>query len=413
MKVNLTYGFILIFCILCSEMNGQEESKLKSPNLKIEAEVVQDKQIHAISENSDQIASQNTIHSGVSQEESEVFKPKGKFGFFLIGGYAFGLDENTNGGGNYIPADSDESSNDFYIKYARVNGSYQITPKIKGNLLLNLADFKSADVSRKVLEIASVTYAHNKALNLRVGQYRPYFGVENTYGIGNHLSNAWSNTYSLMGKSNWQSFQIGASLYGDLSEENIPVKYYLNVYNGNGKNRIADNDSNKNISSRLVLTAIPGVEVAANYAIAKHLDENVNAAAFDFKTHHDFSSAWAFNSEFSYAFGHNLGEAIGMKVPRNELDNYKFRSWYFTPELVYALNSSNLKSVRFSCRYESMYNNLDNKNLRTIITPMLSFDIADNFRSSVVAIIDKYDKENATQGLMDTQWMQLQLQFNY
>ncbi|MXV38073.1 hypothetical protein GO491_05195 [Flavobacteriaceae bacterium Ap0902] len=402
MKRILYLRLAFLCSILLGTVQGQETSKIST-------EVVGQEEIKIISRNqeNEEVTSNSLLNS------IQTYKPHGKFGFFLIGGYSFGLNDHTSATGKYIEND-EEASNNFYLKYARVNGAFQITPKIKANLLLNLADFQREDLSRRVLEIASVTYAHDKAFNVKVGQFRPYFGIEDTYGIANHKSYTWSNAYSVMGNSQWQSFQMGVSIYGDLNENNIPIKYYLNAYNGNGKNRITDNDSNKNLSSRLVLTAIPGVEIGANYAFAKHLEEDVNAAAFDFKTSHGLSSQLALNTEFSYAFGHNIGDAIRQGITNEFIDDYKFRGWYFIPELVLAMNSPHIQSLELSCRYESLYTNLEeDKNKRTTITPMIGMNIGNNFKTSLVVIIDQYDKEQPTNGLMDTTWMQLQLQFNY
>lgn len=344
----------------------------------------------------------------------ENFKPEENLGFLFIGGYAFGIDDKTSGKGTYIPVNEKLASSNFYLKYARIKGTFKISPKVQANLLLNLADFKNKEISKKILEIASVTYKHSKELNMRIGQFRPYFGIENTYGVTKHKSYGWGENYKLLGKSNWQSFQIGASVYGDLSEQNVPLKYYLNVYNGNGKNSEIDNDSNKTFSSRLTLTAIPNVEIGANYATTNYKGENVKAIAFDFLTKHKLINKLKLNTEFSYAYGNNLRDVTKAKVTGKNIDNYKFVGWFFTPQLIYDVNSKDIKSLEFSCRYESIYDNLEiNKNLFTGISPMISLNLSNNLKTSLVGVFNRYDKNNIAEEKVDTSYMMIQLKFDY
>lgn len=382
MKISLKNTLLLLACLGCSHLFGQEQSNSDSPKVEF--------------------------------KETDNFKPNGKLGFLFMGGYAFGLNDETSGTGSYVADDQDIASNNFYLKYARISGKYNLSPKLQADLLFNLADFKSGDVSRKILEIASLTYKYNKALNLKVGQFRPYFGIESMYGITKNKSYAWSENYSMMGKNNWQSFQLGASIFGDLNQYKIPVRYYLNAYNGNGKNAIIDNDSSKNFSSRLVLTAIPNVELGANYATTNYLDKNVKAVAFDFRTNHNLTNKLKLNTEFNYAFGNNLADAMKAKAVGNAIDDYKFRGWFFVPQFIYDLNSKEIESLEFSMRYEGLYTNLDaNKNLLTSFVPMLSLNLKRNVKASVVGVFNRYDKEIIDKKLMDTDYMLIQFKFDY
>ncbi len=53
------------------------------------------------------------------------------------------------------------------------------------------------------------------------------------------------------GNNGWQSFQIGAAVFGSLSDLKIPLKYYYSFVNGNGKNQVADSDNAKHHMFRL------------------------------------------------------------------------------------------------------------------------------------------------------------------
>ncbi len=45
-------------------------------------------------------------------------------------------------------------------------------------MMLNFAEFNSSNLTGKVLEQAFVRYSHNKHLKIQLGQFRPYFGIE-------------------------------------------------------------------------------------------------------------------------------------------------------------------------------------------------------------------------------------------
>jgi hypothetical protein len=99
-----------------------------------------------------------------------------------------------------------------------------------------IADFKN-DPKSRVLENAYLKYTFNPKLALTVGQFRPWFGIEETYPIDIIKSLDWSNQYTEFGKLGWTSFQIGMSATGQLQLGEIPFQYAVSVVNGNGKTR--------------------------------------------------------------------------------------------------------------------------------------------------------------------------------
>ena len=147
-------------------------------------------------------------------------------------------------------ADGSATYNDFDIKRARIQFASKISDRTDVVLLLNLADFKS-DPKNKVLENAYITYRLNPHLNFKMGQFRPAFGLEDMYPVDVIKSMDYSNQYAAFGNNGWQSFQIGASVYGALKGK-LPVKYEFTVVNGNNRNQVMDSDNGKHFSSRVV-----------------------------------------------------------------------------------------------------------------------------------------------------------------
>ena len=107
------------------------------------------------------------------------------------------------------------------------------------------------------MENAYIKYTFNPKIAITVGQFRPWFGIEETYPVDIIKSLDWSNQYTEFGKLGWTSFQIGASVGGQMQLGKIPFQYAVSVVNGNGKNQIDDNDNGKQYSTRLVFGLAP------------------------------------------------------------------------------------------------------------------------------------------------------------
>ncbi|SIT15484.1 porin [Chryseobacterium gambrini] len=78
--------------------------------------------------------------------------------------------------------DGSGTDNSFIVKYMRVQMRAQISKRTEVVALANLADFKN-DPKSRVLENAYLKYTFNPKLAFTVGQFRPLFGIEETYPI--------------------------------------------------------------------------------------------------------------------------------------------------------------------------------------------------------------------------------------
>ena len=124
-------------------------------------------------------------------------------------------------------------SNSFNIRRARFIIKSKINDRFDLGIMLNFSEFNNSNVSGKVLEQAFVRYAHNQHLKIQLGQFRPYFGIEDEIPADFIKSVDFSNGYTLLGKNGWQSYQTGVAVYGDINNHKNPFKYYVGVTNGN------------------------------------------------------------------------------------------------------------------------------------------------------------------------------------
>ena len=284
-------------------------------------------------------------------------------------------------------ADATGADNSFIIKYMRVQVRAQISKRTEVVALANLADFKN-DPKSRVLENAYLKYTLNPKLALTVGQYRPWFGIEETYPIDIIKSLDWSNQYTEFGKLGWTSFQIGLSATGQLEVGEIPFQYAVSIVNGNGKNQVNDNDNGKQYSTRLVfnLSKKYNLNLGVNGGLGKVLGKNIYAVGVDLSSLVHFNSKWSLDMqiEAKQATNHPLYFAVAPELRPDNPDEYLVRGTYILPNLRYEVNHRNLSALELSCRYEYLDTNFKlNSNPRQTITPMFGLEFLKNYGARI------------------------------
>lgn len=295
--------------------------------------------------------------------------------------------------------DGTGTDNNFMVKYMRVQMRAQISKRTEVAVLANLADFKS-DPKTKVLENAYLKYTFSPKLAITVGQFRPWFGIEETYPIDIIKSLDWSNQYLEFGKLGWASFQIGMAATGEVNLGDMPFSYSLSVVNGNGKNQVADNDNGKQYSTRLVfgLSKKYSVNLGLNGGIGEVMKKQVHALGVDLSGNVDFGMRWNLDMqlEAKQAINHNLYYTQNEEARTSKLSDYLVRGIYFLPNLRYEVNYYNLSAFELSCRYEYIDPNYKlNANGRQTYTPMFGLEFLKNYgaRIQLGLQLDRYRKQ--------------------
>ncbi|WP_157274097.1 porin [Pedobacter sp. BAL39] len=285
--------------------------------------------------------------------------------------------------------------NDFDLKRVRLQFTSKISDRTEVFLLLNLAEFKS-DPKNKVLENAFLTYRLNTHLNFKMGQFRPAFGLEDMYPVDLIKSLEYSNQYTAFGNNGWQSFQMGASIYGAIAGT-LPLRYELTVVNGNNRNQVMDNDNGKHFSSRveMELNKKHLVKLGLNGGLANVSRTGAYATGADLSGTVPICKKWSLEieTEFKQGSNHVLYYNLDSAARQGSLSNYQMRGAYFLPNLRYAINYHRLRSIELSCRYE--YFDADFKHLRNprqTYTPMISTEFLKtyNARIQLGINIDRY-----------------------
>lgn len=305
--------------------------------------------------------------------------------------------------------------NDFDIKRARLQFTSKISDRTEVVLLLNLADFKS-DPANKVLENAYITYRLDQYINLKMGQFRPAFGLEDMYPVDVIKSMDYSNQYTAFGNNGWQSFQMGASIFGGFKGV-IPVKYEVSMVNGNGRNQAMDNNNGKSFSSRIEfgLQKSLKINLGLNGGLASVYGSHVYASGIDLSAVVPLVKKWTLEMETEFKQGNNhvLYYSLDSAKRVGSVSRYQMRGMYFLPNLRYAINYHRLSSLEFSCRYEYFDQDFrHSSNPRQTYTPMISAEFlkAYNARIQLGVNIDHYKRNVPLTTQYDNQLFVLQVQ---
>ncbi|CAA7389960.1 porin [Chryseobacterium fistulae] len=315
--------------------------------------------------------------------------------------------------------DESGTSNSFMVKYMRVQVHAQISKRTEAVALVNLADFKN-DPKTRVLENAYLRYTFNPKLAITVGQFRPWFGLEETYPIDIIKSLDWSNQYLEFGKLGWTSFQIGMSATGQLKLGEIPFQYGVSVVNGNGKNQVNDNNDGKQYSTRLVfeLSKKYNFNMGLNGGIGDVFSKKVYALGIDFSSLINFNPRWSLDMqlEAKQATNHPLYFAVDPELRPKNPDEYLIRGAYFLPDVRYKIDHKNLSALEFSCRYEYLDSNFRlNSNPRQTITPMLGLEFLKNYgaRIQLGVQFDRYKHQIANTSQYNNNLFIIQVQSRF
>lgn len=287
--------------------------------------------------------------------------------------------------------------NDFDIKRARIQFASRISDRTDVVLLLNLADFKN-DPANKVLENAYITYRLDEHINLKMGQFRPAFGLEDMYPVDVIKSLDYSNQYTAFGNNGWQSFQIGASIYGAVDGA-VPVKYEFSIVNGNNRNQVMDSDNGKHFSTRveLGLEKSHKIKLGLNGGLATVSGSKVHALGVDLSGVVPIAKKLTLEIETEFKQGNNHTLYYGLDSAKRigGVSGYQMRGFYVLPNLRYAINYHRLSSVEFSCRYENFDKDFKHaSNPRQTWTPMVSAEFLKSYNARIQlgVNIDRYKK---------------------
>lgn len=291
-------------------------------------------------------------------------------------------------GKNYDPATEKAVTNTFLIKRARLQVKANINDHFSANIMVNFAEF-NGNPANKVLENAYIKYSLNRHFNLQAGSFRPFFGIEDALPVDIVRTLDYSNQYYAFGSNGWQSFQIGMSLFGDVTGEGqLPVRYYAGVYNGNNRNQPSDDDDSKNVYGRLEADLLPDFTIGVNAAAGSQAGSGTGSAyGGDFLAKIPLATKWFILLSGEYKNGTSFTHYNSSTLnPKPKLGDFRMQGFYVFPILRFEWRRPRVRAIEFSSRYE--YFDEDHKlnsNVRQTVIPNFNFVFADNFYVAIQA----------------------------
>jgi hypothetical protein len=328
-------------------------------------------------------------------------KSKINFSGMLQTQFNYSLDDDIDITGKHHTGTERFSHNSFSVKRARIQINAAINDRINAVMLVNFGDF-TGNPQNKVLENAYIKYSINDYVNFQFGQFRPQFGQEDNYPVDFVRSIDYSNQYYLFGANSWQSFQIGASYFGEIKNSTVPIKYYIGVFNGNNRNQITDNDDGKIVPARLVFGLGKGTLLGLSGGAGRNMGQKIWAYGADVDYKKQLNEKW--NVEFVSEFKQGLNSVAYFEQtdPVIPISRYVMRGVYVQPNVGYSFKNVRLKNLEFAVRYE--YLDSDFKlagNSRQSYIPMVSASFAEAYavRVQLGFMMDRYERNipNTTQ----------------
>ena len=190
-----------------------------------------------------------------------------------------------------------DNTSTFFLKRVRLNLSGAIAPKIGYRIQMELCAPRLVD--------AYVEYKPLRALNLKVGQYKVPFSIENTdYSpLGLELIDYPLALTKLMGLDDLCGLSatgrdLGAMIYGGVIDRGSStlINYDLAVFNGEGINS-KDHNRSKDVASRLTLKPADGLQLSGSYYWGEYGDHYLKRVRYGAGACYDRGD-WVVRSEW-------------------------------------------------------------------------------------------------------------------
>jgi hypothetical protein len=333
-------------------------------------------------------AAQQTDIAGIDEDtisNFSAYKRSISFAGLLQTRFVGSLTDNVDvNGQNFDQSSASKITNTFLLKRVRFVVKGTVNDHFSANLMFNFAEF-SSNPTNKVLENAYVKYTLSRYFNLEAGQFRPFFGIEDALPVDFIRTLDYSNQYYAFGASGWQSFQIGVSVFGSVTKpDELPVRYYAGIYNGNNRNQPMDNDNEKNFYGRLEASLFKDLIVGINAAKGSLGAGSGDAWGFDVVGSTKLSADWRLSLSGEYKNGTNLALYNTYTTAVPSLSQVRMQGFYIFPVLRYDYNLPRVRAIEFSSRYEIFDDNYKiNSNPRQTIIPNLTLIFADDFYAAI------------------------------
>jgi len=168
----------------------------------------------------------------------------------------------------------------FRVRRAELRTDIKLTERFAGVVRIQLPELEGSNIGRTI-ELAYMEYNWNNALNVRAGQFKMPFELDELTSHEDLRMIDRGTTRDIFVLNNLASYQPGVMVFGTFMKEKSPLNYYLAVANGSNRSVILDDNTQKNVVLRLEYSLIKGLRIGANVQNISTQNQNANAYGAD------------------------------------------------------------------------------------------------------------------------------------
>jgi len=171
-------------------------------------------------------------------------------------------------------------TNNFRVRRAELRTDLKLSERFSGVVRIQIPELEGANIGRTV-ELAYIEYKWSNRLNLRAGQFKMPFELDELSSHEDLRMIDRGTTRDVFVQNNLASYQSGVMLFGTFMKDKSPLNYYLAAANGSSRSVILDDNSQKNVALRLEYAIIKSLRIATNIQNISMQNQNANAYGVD------------------------------------------------------------------------------------------------------------------------------------
>lgn len=267
---------------------------------------------------------------------------------------------------------ADPLTTNFRMRRVEIRADVKLNDKFSGVVRVQLPELKGTNYGR-LIELAYMEYKHNNYLQLRAGQFKMPYELDELTSHEDLRMIDRGTTSVLFVNNSLSSYQPGVMLFGNLLKNEAALNYYLAVANGSNRAVNYDDNSQKNIVGRLEFSPNKALRFGANAQNIYVKDTSGLSYGADISLQQPIGDKYKLIVEGEYIQGINttpfIADTNGLLI-----EDFNMTGYFAQALLKIDINKSWCKTLEFGGKYENTDPNTTiNDNDYTTITGNIGF----------------------------------------
>ncbi len=260
----------------------------------------------------------------------------------------------------------------FRMRRIELRTDIKLNDKFSGVVRVQLPELKGSSIG-KTIELAYMEYKWNDKLQLRAGQFKNPFELDELTSHEDLRMIDRGPTSVMFVNNSLSSYQPGVMAFGTFMKEKMPLSYYLAATNGSNRATSYDDNSQKNFTGRLEYTFIKGVRLGVNGQYIAVKDTTSNAVGADLSIQKNITEKTKLIVEGEYIQGVATTSFIA-DTSGALINDFAMGGYFGQALLKMDINKSWCKTLEVGGKYENTDPNTTiDKNAYSTITGNIGF----------------------------------------